>query len=118
LSADLEPCDHRSNLIERDFSLARPSELYDPLHRPVRGDLAHIRCAGRVFVPHYAVPMPHAVSGETMLVRAARGDAEVLAMLAVDTLFNVLDIAGGWAWGQVGDHGLVGYAPMTALVAL
>jgi hypothetical protein len=29
----------------------------------------------------------------------------------------VLDIAGGWAWGQVGDAGLVGYLPMAALEA-
>ncbi|HMP57532.1 MAG TPA: hypothetical protein PKD92_13315 [Novosphingobium sp.] len=24
-------------------------------------------------------------------------------------------IAGGWAWGQVGEDGLVGYLPMVAL---
>jgi hypothetical protein len=106
-----------SSPIERDFPLAHRSESYDPLHRPVRGDLAHIRCAGRIFVPHYAVPMPHRVTEPATLVRTQRSDAETLAALAAGTLFNVLDIAGGWAWGQVGEDGLVGYVPMTALTA-
>jgi hypothetical protein len=105
-------------LTERDFALARPSEVLDPLRRPVRGDLAHIRCAGRIFVPHYAVPMPNRVTGDAALLRAGRGDAEVLAMLATGTLFNVLDIAGAWAWGQVGEDGLVGYVAVAALAAL
>jgi hypothetical protein len=118
LSADLLPSDIPMPLTERDFALARPSEAFDPLHRPVRGDLAHIRCAGRVFVPHYAVPMPHEVMAAAQLVCAARADAEVLGPVAAGTLFNVLDMAGGWAWGQVGDDGLVGYLPLTALVAL
>ena len=46
LSADLIPADWPTDLTERDFALTRPSEAYDPLRRPVRGDLAHIRCAG------------------------------------------------------------------------
>lgn len=118
MHAELLPAALPTNLTERDFALARPSEGFDPLRRPVRGDLAHIRCAGRIFVPHYAVPMPHRVTGEARLVRMGRGDDEVLATLAANTLFNVLDIAGGLAWGQVGEDGLVGYVPMTALAAL
>jgi hypothetical protein len=105
-------------LTECDFPLVQPSETFDPLHRPVRGDLAHIRCVGRVFVPHYAVPMPHrVVTGGTMLMRSVRGDADVLANLGPQDLFNVLDIAGGWAWGQVGEDGLVGYVQITHLAA-
>jgi hypothetical protein len=30
-------------------------------------------------------------------------------------VFNVLDIAGNWAWGQVGEEGLVGYVATDAL---
>jgi hypothetical protein len=105
-------------LTECDFPLAQPSEKCDPLRRPVRGDLAHIRCVGRVFVPHYAVPMPHRViSRGTMLMRSLRGDADVLANLDAQDVFNVLDIAGDWAWGQVGEDGLVGYVQMTQLAA-
>jgi hypothetical protein len=29
----------------------------------------------------------------------------------------VLDIAGSWAWGQVGEDGLVGYLPLAVLEA-
>jgi hypothetical protein len=118
LSVDLLPYDPLSALTERDFVLARPSETFDQLHRPVRGDLAHIRCAGRIFVPHYAVPMPHRVVVGADLVRAGRADADVLTALVADTVFNVLDIAGNWAWGQVGEDGLVGYVAFGALVAV
>ncbi len=106
-------------LTGRDFVLARPSEAFDPLHRPVRGDLAHIRCAGRIFVPHYAVPMPHRVgAGGAALVRSAAADAPVLTTLAPGARFNVLDLAGGWAWGQHDEAGLVGYVPISALEAV
>ncbi len=119
MRADLVPDDPGvADLTERDFVLARPSEAIDPLRRPVRGDLAHIRCAGRIFVPHYAVPMPNRVTGDATLLRAARSDAEMLAVLRTGTLFNVLDIAGGWAWGQVGEDGLVGYVAVAGLAAL
>jgi hypothetical protein len=118
LSADLSPADVPADLTERDFALLRTSEDFDPLHRPVRGDLAHIRCAGRIFVPHYAVPMPHRVTMVVSLLGAGRDDAEALTALAIGTTFNVLDMAGGWAWGQVDEHGLVGYVPQAALAAL
>jgi len=107
------------DLTERDFALSQVSEVYDPLHRPVRGDLAHIRCAGRIFVPHYAVPMPHRmIAAATPLVHSLRGEPVTLGSFAADTLFNVLDIAGDWAWGQVGDDGFVGYIRTTQLVAV
>lgn len=117
LSADLLPDPAATVLTGRDFALMQPSEPHDPRHRPVRGDLAHIRCAGRIFVPHYAVPMPHRVMVATSLRLAGRDEADALDLLAAGTMFNVLDIAGGWAWGQVGEDGLVGYVPMTALAA-
>lgn len=97
------------------LGLTGPSEKLDAPHWPVRGDLAHIRLAGRCFVPHYAVPMPHVLSGAETLRLAARDDAEPREELAAGTTFNVLDIAGGWAWGQVGEDGYVGYLPLGAL---
>jgi hypothetical protein len=84
--------------------------------RAVRGDLAHVRYAGQVFVSHYAVPMPRTVGGAGATLRSAgRADAEVLGTLAAGETFNLLDAAGGWAWGQQGEAGLVGYLPLTAL---
>jgi len=102
------------------FPLAGPSIKLDAAHLPVRGDLAHIRLAGKVFVPHYVVPMPHKVNGNgARLLAAGKGDGELVAELATGTLFNVLDISGtapnAWAWGQVGDDGAVGYVPLAAL---
>lgn len=98
------------------LSLSGPSEKLDALHWPVRGDLAHIRLAGRVFVPHYAVPMEQrVVSAGADLRTAGRADAELREALVGGTVFNVLDLAGGWAWGQVGEDGFVGYLPLDAL---
>ena len=99
--------------------LSGPSVKFDPLHRPVRGDLAHIRCAGTVFVPHYAVPMPHRLVGDSVSLRkTAQAEGEVIVELGAGEVFNVLDMSGGWAWGQQGEDGFVGYVPLTELAAL
>ena len=99
-----------------EFSLSGPSVKLDAPHWPVRGDLAHVRLAGRVFVPHYAAPMERFVvaAGEGLRVNG-NVEAELRQSLAGGTLFNVLDISGGWAWGQVGDDGFVGYVPLGSL---
>ena len=100
------------------FALAGPGVTAEAGHLPVRGDLAHINLAGRYFVPHYAVPMPRIVSAAgTVLRKASRSDGEAVETLAAGTVFNVLDIAGGWAWGQVGEDGFVGYLPLDTLKA-
>ena len=96
--------------------LSGPAEKLDSAHWPVRGDLAHIRLAGRCFVPHYAVPMERTiVAAGANLLALNDAAAEVREALGGGTLFNVLDMTGGWAWGQVGEDGFVGYLPLTAL---
>ena len=103
---------------EGQFGLSGPAEKLDDAHWPVRGDLAHIRLAGRCFVPHYAVPMPRQIVAQgANLLSGNRADAEVREQLAGGTLFNLLDVTGGWAWGQVGEDGFVGYLPVEALEA-
>ncbi len=98
------------------FSLAGPSGTLRGDRLPVRGDLAHIRLAGKIFVPHYVVPMAHVLGGAGAVLRSAgKPDAEALAELPGGTVFNLLDLSGGWAWGQVGEDGLVGYVPIIAL---
>ncbi|MFC0588423.1 SH3 domain-containing protein [Novosphingobium aquiterrae] len=98
--------------------LSGPSEKLDAPHWPVRGDLAHIRLAGRVFVPHYAVPMERQIvpAGAKLFALNSK-ESEVRATLGGNSLFNVLDVTGGWAWGQVGEDGFVGYVPVEALSA-
>ena len=62
--------------------LTGPAETRDAPHWPVRGDLAHVRLAGRVFVPHYAVPMPRRVIAAGADLRVAgETAAEVRAAL-------------------------------------
>jgi len=85
---------------------------------PVRGDLAHIKLAGRCFVPHYAVPMLHRTQAGAALLAHGRPGADVIATLDAGTIVEVLDIAGAWAWGQVENDGLVGYVALDALEAI
>jgi hypothetical protein len=50
---------------------------------------------------------------------AGKTEADLVAQLPTGTVFNVLDISGtgdaAWAWGQVGEDGVVGYVPLAAL---
>ena len=98
-----------------ELALTGPSVTLDSAHWPARGDLAHIRLAGKVFVPNYAVPLPYVVDVPATLLTSPREDAMVREDLAAGMPFNVLDIAGRWAWGQVGEDGSVGYLPIAAL---
>lgn len=98
------------------LSLSGPAEQLDAAHWPVRGDLAHIRLAGRCFVPHYAVPMERqVVPCGAKLFALNDKNSEVRETLGGGVVFNVLDLTGGWAWGQVGEDGFVGYLPIEAL---
>lgn len=95
-----------------------PSVRADPGCLAVRGDLAHIKFAGLYFVPHYAVPMPRKVTAPVPLRAAQRLGADEILEVAAGSTFNVLDIAGDWAWGQCGDDGHVGYLPLNTLEAI
>ena len=45
-------------------------------------------------------------------------DADPVEALAAGVLFAVLDVAGGWAWGQaIGESGPVGYVVLDQLEA-
>ncbi len=99
-------------------ALTGPAPKGEATRRPVRGDLAHVRYAGQVFVSHYAVPVARAVGTAGATLHAAgRAEADVVAALGAGETFNLLDISGGWGWGQQGEDGFVGYLPMTALAA-
>ncbi len=101
------------------FALVGPRVEHDHARTPVRGDLAHIRLAGRCFVPHYAVPIVYRLNGAGTLRSSPKSDARPVGDVARGRLFDALDIAGDWAWGQVaqeGDDGLVGYLPLNVMV--
>lgn len=103
------------NFAGKSFAMTGPGESAEPGHLPVRGDLAHIKLAGRYFVPHYAVPMPERLLTAETLRKAGNVEAEAIEQLPQGAIFNVLDLAGGWAWGQVGEDGFTGYLPVAAL---
>jgi len=99
----------------RSFALLGPSVVFDPLTQAVRRDVADIRLADRVFAPHYAAPMPRRIATEASLLASPEGDAAILATLRPGEIFEVLDIAGGNAWGIATTHNLVGYVDEAAL---
>jgi hypothetical protein len=99
------------------LALAGPSRKFADGHVPVRGDLAHVRLAGICFVPHYAVPMPHHAGENGAVLRISpASDAETLHRLEPGDNFDVLDITGGWCWGEAGEDGPVGYVEQAALM--
>lgn len=97
--------------------MSGPSEKLDPSRWPVRGDLAHVALAGRLFVPHYAVPQPRKVkAGGAVLRKAANSASEVVQDLPQDYSFDVLDVQGNWAWGICnGLEGPIGYIALEQL---
>jgi dipeptidyl peptidase-like protein len=101
------------------FALAGPAARPDGRKVPLRGDLAHIGLAGKHFVPHYAVPQPRGVMpGGAALLAETSGDAEELCTLMEGDSFEVLEIAGGWAWGCLSLEGPVGYVRLDRLEPL
>lgn len=101
----------------RSFSLLGPSVVFDPLTNAVRRDVADVRLADRVFAPHYAAPMPRRIAVETPLFASSESGASVHATLRAGEIFEVLDLAGGNAWGIAVSHKLVGYIDAAALEA-
>lgn len=99
------------------LAMTGPSPQADPGCLPVRGDLAHIKLAGRCFVPHYAVPVPYVAQASAVLLAGPNAAAAALQDLQPGDVFNVLDIAGDWAWGQLGEDGLVGYVALAQIEA-
>ena len=101
------------------FALAGPAARPDGRKVPLRGDLAHIGLAGKHFVPHYAVPQPRGVmpGGAALLAETGAGAEELCTLMEGDS-FEVLEIAGGWAWGCLSLEGPVGYIRLDRLELL
>jgi hypothetical protein len=100
----------------QSFTLNSVSKPYDPRLYAIRGDLADIALAGRVFVPHYAVPKTMVcILPSQMLKHAADHDAESGSQLLYGETFEVVDITGQWAWGFCTHDHYVGFLPIAAL---
>ncbi len=81
----------------------------------MRPDLADVRLAEYVFAPHYAAPLPYKTSAPVTLREGRATDSMVLAELASGETFEVLEVAGGLAWGIAPVMGLVGYCDASGL---
>ena len=114
------PSEHNSwhRHAQGPFVLAGPVTRPDPRRVPLRGDLAHIGLAGKHFVPHYAVPQPRSVmpGGARLLSETTEGAEELCTLMEGDS-FEVLDVAGNWAWGCLSLEGPVGYVSLDRLEA-
>ncbi|MBE5073668.1 hypothetical protein IM511_05055 [Erythrobacteraceae bacterium E2-1 Yellow Sea] len=86
--------------------IARPA----PGTLPLRGDLAHIALAGTHLAAHYVVPHIRQIGGQGAALRLTpRDDSDTVVTLAPGTDFELLDVAGDWAWGCLGPDGPSGY---------
>ena len=105
--------------IQGPFGLNGPVDRATARGLPIRGDLAHIGLANRFLVPHYAVPQPRIVmpGGAELHERPDDSSAEHCTLMEGDS-FEVLDVAGGWAWGCLTLEGPVGYIRLDRLEAL
>jgi hypothetical protein len=97
------------------FALSGPSIELDGRTHAVRGDLADIALAGKLFVPHYAKPMEMRCIAAATLYAEADSASDALAVLDADARFMAVDMAGGWAWGFAADGHMVGYVSLDQL---
>ena len=98
------------------YALSGPAKVRDARITPIRGDLADIALAGKLFAPHYVVPMERAVAVPfTPLRKTPHDDAEMTSELLLGERFMVLDIAGAWAWGFCKHDCYNGYIALAAL---
>ncbi len=82
----------------------------DPRITPIRGDLADIKLAGKLFAPHYAVPMLRTgIAPVTEIHAEAHATSMPVSALMHGEEFAVLDIAGEWAWGYCLHDDYLGY---------
>jgi hypothetical protein len=91
------------------FRLTGHSAELDTSINAVRGDLADVDLADRVFAPHYARAVAWTTVRETPIRTKAASDAAVVGKLLPGDVFNVLDFSAGWAWGRTAFA--VGYVP-------
>lgn len=98
------------------FTLEGHSYVGDKRTTPIRGDLADIKLAGKLFAPHYAVPMIRScVLPSAMIYGSPDADSTGISELIYGEDFAVLDVAGAWAWGYTVHDDYLGYVAMAAL---
>ena len=98
------------------FRLSGHSIEGDARTTPIRGDLADIKLAGKLFAPHYAVPMLRTgIAPVTAIHAEAHATSMPVSALMHGEEFAVLDIAGDWAWGYCLHDDYLGYVRFAEL---
>lgn len=98
------------------YKLTSHSLVGDKRTTPIRGDLADIKLAGKLFAPHYAIPLPRSIVTATAAIREfpdakSTGASE----LVYGEQFMLLDVAGEWAWGYSAHDDYLGYVLLASL---
>ena len=89
---------------------------FDPRLTPARDDLAAEKLRGIVDVPRYANGTPALARAGRVPLRSRPDSASPFdTVLLYGEPFDVYDTIGGWAWGQCGLDGYVGYVSAAAL---
>lgn len=96
------------------FGLVGPSIDLDARTHALRGDLADVALAGKLFAPHFAEPVAMASARRFTPMLSAIDGAQNSELLA-DEHFMMLDSAGSWAWGWSAHDHYVGYVEACAL---
>ncbi len=98
------------------FRLTGPSLPLDPRIHAYRRDLADIDLAGQVIAPHYARHLLRGCGSRAVFVWPnPRTEGDPVSELLPGEHFEVLEYAGGWAWGSCAGDGIVGYVEAIAL---
>ncbi len=94
----------------------RSADSFDPRLTPARPDLAAEELKDRITAPRYARARTATVIRGSVALRS-RGDSEAPAAseLLFGETFRVYEVRSGWAWGQAGSDGYVGYLEAAAL---
>ncbi|MGL5838816.1 MAG: NlpC/P60 family protein [Sphingorhabdus sp.] len=92
------------------YKLSGHSIEGDKRTTPIRGDLADIKLAGKLFAPHYAVPMLRTgIAPVTEIHAEPHLSSMPVSALMHGEEFAVLDVAGEWAWGYCLHDDYLGY---------
>jgi len=98
------------------YTLSGHSLVGDKRTTPIRGDLADISLAGKLFAPHYAVPMLRTgIAPVTDIHAEAHATSMPVSALMHGEAFAVLDVAGEWAWGYCLHDNYLGYVRFAEL---
>ena len=92
---------------------------YDTRTTAIRGDLADVKLAGRLFAPHYAVPQIYrCVRSMVSMHDLPNAQSRAVSELIYGETFALLDVTNGFAWGYSLHDDYMGHVARGALAAI